>query len=150
MRRRQRCAVPGDQGAAQRTRWRRYRGIENGGGPERRTGRRRISLKPDEAEGYRVAFRPYSNPAEEHADALDEPQEESGISVMDTGQVDREIARLEKERSDLDRELVQAGHGEDGQAIQELKRRIAAADQELAAQDSDAYRKSHATHTEGA
>ena len=104
------------------------------------------SLKPDEAEGYRVAFRPYSDPAEEHADALDEPQEESGISVMDTGQVDREIARLEKERSDLER----AGHGEDGQAIQELKRRIAAADQELAAKDSDAYRKSHATHTEGA
>ena len=68
----------------------------------------------DETEGYHVFFQPYFEAVERS------PAEQEGNA--------------------LDQQLIQAEHGGDEQALQELKRRIAA-DQDLAAQDPDAYRR---------
>lgn len=110
------------------------------------------SVEPAEEEGYRVSFRPYANPAEEpegEDSAPGAPEKEPERTTANTDRVDREIRQLEQERDKLEQELAQAENREDAQAIQELKRRIAAADQELGVKDSDAYRKAHAVYTDG-
>ena len=103
------------------------------------------TVEADESEGYHVHFQPYAEAAERSPAAAEDSSE---TVTANTDQVDREIKQLAQARDALDQQLVQAQRGGDEQAIQELKRRIAVANQELAVKDTDAYRKAHAVYTE--
>lgn len=66
-------------------------------------------------------------------------------TTANTDEVEREIAKLKKERQQLERELKQTD--ENDRKYEDLKARIAQVDAEIRQKDNDAYKKQHAVFT---
>lgn len=72
------------------------------------------------------------------------PAEEAGsaeLCTADTGRVDGEIRRLKQQKEALERQLSSRA---DGAGAEELERKLARVERELAQKDNDAYRRRHA------
>ena len=69
-----------------------------------------------------------------------EKKEKEEVCRGDTGKVDREIEKLKKKKEELERRLSSET---DAAKIQNLKRQLAQAEQELSQKDNETYRRQH-------
>lgn len=77
---------------------------------------------------------------EERAFDRYEPEDQSEVTVCDTGKVDRELENLRKRQEELTQQLRSAAP-EQAEAI---RSRLDQVNRELARKDNDAYRRQHA------
>lgn len=68
-------------------------------------------------------------------------KEESNVTTMDTGKVDREIKALKEKQEKLSQQVERE---QDPQRREALERQLAQMEQELAQKDNDTYRRNHA------